>query len=169
MTYKSRQYGEKDGHKLMKAIIAQKKSYNNEEERKRMIKTKEINSKCLLGGIEVDVSHEMNNVNAVMASNTQVTQEHNNNNYEFCIDSNNKSKEGQFKKPNTNIDNYLEEYRWDYSDECNKWEGGGLSNSYKPKQNRMLENYVSNDIIRNYQVANILLSLNRKKHIEEFM
>jgi hypothetical protein len=35
MTYKSRQYGEKDGHKLMKAIIAQKKSYNNEQERKR--------------------------------------------------------------------------------------------------------------------------------------
>jgi hypothetical protein len=28
MTYKSRQCGEKDGHKLMKAIIAQKKSYN---------------------------------------------------------------------------------------------------------------------------------------------
>ena len=35
MTYKSRQYGEKDGHKLMKAIIAQKKSYNDEQERKR--------------------------------------------------------------------------------------------------------------------------------------
>ncbi len=35
MTCKSRQYGEKDGHKLMKAIIAQKKSYNNEQERKR--------------------------------------------------------------------------------------------------------------------------------------
>ncbi len=35
MTYKSRQYGEKDGHKLTKAIIAQKKSYNNEQERKR--------------------------------------------------------------------------------------------------------------------------------------
>ncbi len=30
MTYKSRQYSEKDGHKLMKAIIAQKKSYNDE-------------------------------------------------------------------------------------------------------------------------------------------
>ena len=35
MTYKNRQYGKKDGHKLMKAIIAQKKSYNNEQERKR--------------------------------------------------------------------------------------------------------------------------------------
>ncbi len=43
MTYKSRQYGEKDGHKLMKAIIDQKKSYNNEQERKRQ--SKEMNSK----------------------------------------------------------------------------------------------------------------------------
>ena len=34
-TYKSRQYSEKDGHKLMKAIIAQKKIYNDEQERKR--------------------------------------------------------------------------------------------------------------------------------------
>ena len=35
MTYKGRQYGEKDEHKLMKAIIAQMKSYNNEQEKKR--------------------------------------------------------------------------------------------------------------------------------------
>ncbi len=40
MTYKSRQYGEKDGHKLIKAIISQKKSYNNEQERKRQKKQK---------------------------------------------------------------------------------------------------------------------------------
>ncbi len=40
MTYKSRQYGEKDGHKLMKAIIAQKKSYDNEQERKRQKRQK---------------------------------------------------------------------------------------------------------------------------------
>jgi hypothetical protein len=30
MTCKGRQYGEKDEHELMKAIIAQMKSYNNE-------------------------------------------------------------------------------------------------------------------------------------------
>jgi hypothetical protein len=34
MTYKSRQYGEKDGHQLMKAIIVQQKSYNDEQKRK---------------------------------------------------------------------------------------------------------------------------------------
>jgi hypothetical protein len=42
MTYKSIQYGEKDGYKLMKAIIAQKKSYNNEQERKRQKKEMNI-------------------------------------------------------------------------------------------------------------------------------
>ncbi len=35
MTYKSRQYGEKDKHKMIKAIIVQKKSCNDEQERKR--------------------------------------------------------------------------------------------------------------------------------------
>ncbi len=39
MTYKSRQYSEKDGHKLMKTIIAQKKN-DNEQERKRQKKSK---------------------------------------------------------------------------------------------------------------------------------
>jgi hypothetical protein len=40
MTYKSSQYGEKDEHKLMKAINAQKKMYNDEQERKRQKKQK---------------------------------------------------------------------------------------------------------------------------------
>ena len=64
--------------------------------------------------------------------------------------------------PNIGIENYIEEDMWDYSNECNKWEGGGLRNNYKPKQNRMLDNYVCNDRIRNDEVANILLSLNQK-------
>ncbi len=38
MTYKGRQYGEKDEHKLMKAIIAKMKSYNDEQERKKQKK-----------------------------------------------------------------------------------------------------------------------------------
>jgi hypothetical protein len=63
----------------MKAIIAQKKSYNNEQERK----------KTLLGGREGNVGNEINNIDLVMAYNAQVTQDHNNNNYELCVDSNN--------------------------------------------------------------------------------
>jgi hypothetical protein len=48
-------------------------------------------------------------------------------------------KKGEFKMPNIEIKNYVEEDRWDYSNECNNWEGGGLRNNYKPKQNKMLE------------------------------
>jgi hypothetical protein len=44
--------------------------------------------------------------------------------------------------------------------------GGGISNNDKPKQNRMLENYFCNDRIRNDEVANILLSLNRKNTLD---
>jgi hypothetical protein len=64
--------------------------------------------------------------------------------------------------PNIDIENYVEQARWDYSNECNKWEGGGIRNNDKPKQNRMLENYVCNDRIKNDEVANILLSFNNK-------
>jgi hypothetical protein len=71
-------------------------------------------------------------------------------------------KKGELKMPDIDIENYEEEDRWDYSNECNKWEGGGLRNNYEPKQNRMLENNVWTDRIRNDEVANILLSLNKK-------
>ncbi len=50
--------------------------------------TKEINAKQLLGGIEENVGNEINNIDLVMASNTQFTQDHNNNKYELCVDSN---------------------------------------------------------------------------------
>ncbi len=43
---------------------------------------------------------------------------------------------------------------------------GGTQNNYKPKQNRMLENYVCNDRTRNDEAANILLSLNRKNTLD---
>ncbi len=76
MTYKSRHYSEKDGHKLMKAIIAQEKRYNNEQERKRY-KTKEMNTKNSLEGIGGNVGDVINNFDLVIASNTQESQEHN--------------------------------------------------------------------------------------------
>ncbi len=98
MTYKSRQYSEKDGHKLMKAIIAQKKSYNHKQERKRQNKKKEMNAKKSLEGIEGGVGDVTNNIDLVMASNTQGSQEHNNNNYNLCVDSINTSKKSEFKK-----------------------------------------------------------------------
>ncbi len=87
MTYKGRHYGEKDEHELMKAIIAQMKSYNDEQERKRQ-KIKEMKAENALEGIEGDVGDVSNKIDLVMAANTQESQEHNNNNYESCVDSN---------------------------------------------------------------------------------
>jgi hypothetical protein len=47
MTYKGRQYGEKDEHKLMKAITAQLKSYNNEQGKKRQKNYRNEGQKCI--------------------------------------------------------------------------------------------------------------------------
>jgi hypothetical protein len=43
---------------------------------------------------------------------------------------------------------------------------GGIRNNYEHKPNRMLENYVCNDIIRNNEVASIPLALNRKNALD---
>jgi hypothetical protein len=42
MTYKGREYGEKDEYKLMKTIIAQMTSYYNKQERKTKKLKKQI-------------------------------------------------------------------------------------------------------------------------------
>jgi hypothetical protein len=69
--------------------------------------------------------------------------------------------------PNIDIENYVEQDRWDYSNECNQWEGGGIRNNDEPKQNIMLEDYVCNDRIRIDEVANILLSFNNTRNCDE--
>jgi hypothetical protein len=33
-------------------------------------------------------------------------------------------KKGEFKMTNIDIENFIEEDMWDYSNECSKWEGG---------------------------------------------
>ncbi len=143
MTYKGRQYGEKDEHMLMKAIIAQMKKYNNEQERKRQKIFNEMNAKNALEGIEGNVGDVSHNINLVMAANTQESEEHNNNKYKLCVDSNDIAKKGASIMPNIDIENNVEQDRWDYRNEYNKWEGGGIRNHDKPKQNRMLDNYLS--------------------------
>jgi hypothetical protein len=51
-------------------------------------KIKEMNAKYALEGIEGNVVDVSNNIDLVMAASTQESQEHNNNNYELCVDSN---------------------------------------------------------------------------------
>jgi hypothetical protein len=83
----------------------------------------------LLEGIEENVGDVLNNIDLVMAANKQESQQHNNNNYELCVNSNNVAKKGALIMPNIDIDNYIDQERWDYSNECNKWEGGGIRNN----------------------------------------
>jgi hypothetical protein len=87
MTYKSRQYSEKDERKLMKAIIAQTTSYNNEQKRKRQ-KIQRNQRQKIVRGYRRKRWYVLNNIDLVMAANKKESQEHSNNNYELCVDSN---------------------------------------------------------------------------------
>ncbi len=93
----------------MKAIIAQMKSYNEEKDKK----IKEINAKSVLEGIQGNIGDVSHNIYLVMAANTQESQEHNNNNYELCVHSNNIAKKGAWIMPNIDIENNVEQDRWD--------------------------------------------------------
>ena len=86
-----------------------------------------MNAKNLLEGIEGNYVGDVinNDIDLVIAENTQESQEHNNNNYELCVESNNIAKKGALKMPKIDIENYVEQDRWDFSNEYNKWEGGG--------------------------------------------
>ncbi len=59
---------------------------------------------------------------------------------------------------NIDIEDNIEQDRCGYSNKYNEWEGGGISNSDGPKQNRMLENYFFIDRIRNDNSGNQNLS-----------
>jgi hypothetical protein len=93
------------------------KSYNNEQERKIKKKIEEKNAKNALECIEGNVSDVSNNIDLVMATNLQESQEHNNSNYELCVDSNDNVKKGALTMPNIDIENNVEQDRWDYSNE----------------------------------------------------
>jgi hypothetical protein len=74
-----------------------------------------MNAKNALEGMEGNIGDVSNNIDLVMAANAQESQEHNNNNYELCVDSNNIAKEGALIMPNIDIENNVEQNRWDYS------------------------------------------------------
>jgi hypothetical protein len=72
-----------------------------------------MNAKNALEGIEGKVSDVSNNIDLVMAANTQESQEHNNNNYELCVDSNDFAKKSALIMPNVDIEDNVEQDRWD--------------------------------------------------------
>jgi hypothetical protein len=68
-------------------------------------------------------------------------------------------KKGAVIIPNIDIEDNVEQERWDYTNKYNKWEGGEFSKDDESKQNRMFEN--------NFEVVNILLSFNRKNKLDD--
>jgi hypothetical protein len=127
-------------------------------------KNKEMNTKNTLEGIEGNVGDVSSNIDLVVALITQESQEHNNNNYELCVDSNDIAKKGALI---IDIEDNVDQDRWGCSNKYNEWKRGAVRNNDKPKQNRMLENYFCNDRIRNDEVANILFSFNRKNKLDD--
>jgi hypothetical protein len=61
-----------------------------------------------------------------MAANTKESQEINNDNYESCVDGNGIAEKGELIMPNIDIEDNVEQDRWDYTNKYNKWEGGGI-------------------------------------------
>ncbi len=59
-----------------------------------------MNAKNVIEGIKGNVRNVRNNIGLVMAASTQISQEHNNNNYESCADSNDTAKKGALIMPN---------------------------------------------------------------------
>jgi hypothetical protein len=57
--------------------------------------------------------------------------------------------------------------RYDYTNEYNKWEGGDFSVDEEHDQNRMLAKKDCVDRIRKDEIANILLSFNRKNKLDD--
>jgi hypothetical protein len=101
-----------------------------------------------------------------MAANTKGSQEINNNNYESCIDGNDIAKKDALIMPNIDIEDNVEQERWDYTNKYNKWEEGDFSLDEEHNQNRMLAKEAGIDRIRKDEVARILLSFNRKNKLD---
>ena len=70
-----------------------------------------MDTKNLLEGIEGNIDDVLNNIHLVMAANKQESQEHNKNNYELCVDSNNIAKKGALEMPNFDIEDNVEQDR----------------------------------------------------------
>ncbi len=115
MTYKGREYGEKDEHKLMKAVIAKMKSYNNEQERKRK-QSKEMNMSKALEGRKGNVSDVSTKIDLVMAADRNESKEINNHN-ETCVEDNDITQKGAEIMPDVDIEKNAEQERWDYTND----------------------------------------------------
>jgi hypothetical protein len=76
-----------------------------------------MKAKNALQGIEINVGDVSNKIDLVMGANTKGSQEINKNNYESCVDGDNIAKKGASIMPNIDIEDNVEQDRWDYTKE----------------------------------------------------
>jgi hypothetical protein len=69
----------------------------------------------VLEGIEGNVGDVSNKNDLVMAANTKGSQEISNNKYESCVDGNDIAKKGTLIMPNIDIEDKVEQERWEYT------------------------------------------------------
>jgi hypothetical protein len=103
----------------------------------------------------------------MLAANTKESKEIHNNNNESCVDGNDIEKKYAEIMPNIDIEDNVEQERWAYTNKYNKWEGGDFSVDKEHDQNRMSAREACIDRIRKNEVANILLSFNRKSKLDD--
>ncbi len=89
----------------MKAIIAQMKSYNDEQERTRQ---KQMKAENVLEGIEGNIGDVSNKIGLMITANTKGSQEISNNNYELCVDSNDIANKGAWIMPSIDIEDNID-------------------------------------------------------------
>jgi hypothetical protein len=125
-----------------------------------------MNAAVALESREGNVGDVSNKIDLVMAADTNESKEINNNDNESCVDGNDITKKGAEIMPNVDIEENVEQERWDYTNEYNKWEEGDFSVDEEHNQNRILATEACIDRIRKDEVANIILSFNRKNKLD---
>jgi hypothetical protein len=102
-----------------------------------------------------------------MAADTNESNNISINGNESCVYGNDMAKKGAEIMPSSDIEENVEQERWDFTDKYNKLEGGGFSIDEEHDQNRMLAKEACVHGIGKDEVANILLSINRKNKLDD--
>jgi hypothetical protein len=88
--------------------------------KKEKEKFKEMNASEALEGKEGNISDVSNKIDLVMAANTNESKEINNNDNESCVDGNDIAKKGAEIMSNIDIEENVEQERWNYTNKYNK-------------------------------------------------
>ncbi len=87
-----------------------------------------------LEGIKGPVCDVSNRIDLVMAANTKRSQVINNNTYESCVDGNDYAKKDAVIMPNIDIEDNIEQERWDYTNDTTNGKGQNSAKMTNPNR-----------------------------------